>query len=246
MKRLWSRLSVGVASLACGAALFSACAHNDSSLFIKEVLAPQPVVPGSACLYTNDPTQPFVSSGVLDVALSSTYSAFFLIGSQLQSKGDFDRNKTETSRVSIQGATVRITNSAGNELKSFTTLTTTTIDPSASASSPTYSPVGAEILDPDTVTKYAASDARKGRVRLVTYTKFFGVTLGGAHVESDEFEFPIDVCSGCLIYCNPTATSTVPCQYRDFQVECHACEGLGIAACKAVCDACSPPDAGTD
>jgi hypothetical protein len=86
--------------------------------------------------------------------------------------------------------------------------------------------------------------------RLVVYVKFFGTTLGGQYVESDNFEFPVDVCAGCLIVfsnadvnpndkfpnCqgNPSAmnqTVTVPCSGQDGAVDCQACKGYS-----AFCD----------
>ena len=41
--------------------------------------------------------------------------------------------------------------------------------------------------------------AAGGSVRVVTYTQFFGNTLGGESVQSDNFEFPVDLCQGCLV-----------------------------------------------
>jgi hypothetical protein len=103
----------------------------------------------------------------------------------------------------------------------------------------------------------------QGTSRLVTYTKFFGQTTGGDYEESDEFEFPVDICFGCLVGFsaadeNPlepepncalaaasgTATSLpVPCVIgQDAVVDCSACQGF------AVCRGAAPTpttDAGT-
>jgi hypothetical protein len=87
-----------------------------------------------------------------------------------------------------------------------------------------------------------------GRVRLVTYARFFGNTLGGRYVESDEFEFPVDVCKGCLIAFTPqdinpaypvpnclgngalgtsTAQQSLPCKPgQDLPIDCIQCQAI--------------------
>ncbi len=48
-----------------------------------------------------------------------------------------------------------------------------------------------------------------GYVRFVTYVRFFGVTLGGRSVETNELEFPVDVCADCLVnYTNGLGSNT--------------------------------------
>ncbi len=251
MKRVWRHVLTGVSALAVGGGAIAACAHDDSTLFIRNVLAPQLVSPGQVCTYTNDPTQPAISTGKLDVAFSHHYDAQFLVGSQIVPRGNPSKPATETSYLSIQGAVVRITDAQGNELKSFTRLTSATIDP-ASGGAPSYAVLGTTILDQATVESPAVLGAVvTGEVkRLVSYVHFFGQTFGGQSVESGEFAFPVDVCLGCLItfsaqdvrhlcYDPPvncygnTATSTgattlpVPCNPgQDFPIDCQQCPGV--------------------
>jgi len=259
MKRIWGFVFGGTILAAGGAVALSACAHDDSTIFVRSVLAPQFVAPGTGCFYTADPTQPFIPSGVFDTELRSGYEATFLVANQLVPRGDPTAPQTETSYVNIQGAVIQVNNSdgtlaaSGNTPNPFTRLASVVIDP-AQGTTPGFAPVSvSDVIPPQVATALgglAIGDVR----RLVVYIKFFGDTLGGQYVESDNFEFPVDVCAGCLIgfsladvnsnYASPNCygnaasmsqSVTVPCSLEDFTVDC--------AACKAYLGACDPPAA---
>jgi hypothetical protein len=64
------------------------------------------------------------------------------------------------------------------------------------------------VIDSSTVAAVKQANAmqlgpRHGNVRVVVHVRFFGSTLDGTPVESDEFEFPVDICQGCLIQFSP-------------------------------------------
>jgi hypothetical protein len=200
MKRVWKHAVVGLMATGGTIAMAPGCTHDNSTLFVYEVLAPQLVATGQSCVYTSDPGQIRISQGTLDVALRDEYDAEFLLASQLIPLGDPTSAKIETQYFQVQGAVVRITDADGNDLKSFTRLASATIPPST-GSAPSYAPIGMIILDHDTILSADVQNAvRSGQhKRLVTYTRFFGVTLGGTYVESGEYEFPVDVCYTCLI-----------------------------------------------
>ena len=65
MKRLWGHILAGGLLLGGAAAVSTACVKDNSTVFIFDVLAQQLVSPGSQCLFTTDPTQPYISAGVL-------------------------------------------------------------------------------------------------------------------------------------------------------------------------------------
>jgi hypothetical protein len=248
MMRVWGHLGVGRLRLGAAVAAVPACAHNDSTLFVQSVLQAQPVSQGSTCSFTSDPKQPSISSGFLDVAFRNQYDAAFLLGNQMVSESNSQQLQTETSIITVQGAVVRVTDAAGAQLSTFTRLASTTIYPS-SGTTPGYAPIEVTIIDSSSTTgnpNVMSTVAGGGFARLVTYVKFFGNTLGGKSVESDEFEFPVDVCLGCLISfpasdvnasllpvlnCGNGATSTtstapIPCVAgQDSQIECSACLG---------------------
>ncbi len=269
MKRVWGHLLAGLALLAGGAAIVTACVHDDSSIFVNQVLAPQLVTPGTACTFTSDPTQPYLTEGALDTALKQQYTAVFLIANQIVPRGDPTQPQTETSDVVIHGAIVRITDSSGNALngpKGYTQLGTVTIPP-AQGNTPSYAAIAMTILDQATVELPSVLGAvmQGGTRRLLTYTKFFGQTLGGDSVETGEFEFPVDVCFGCLISfsaadmdpalptpncVNAGSTSTataslpVPCvPGQDDVIDCSECVGV-FPACSGVVAPSAIPDAG--
>jgi hypothetical protein len=256
MKRVWAHVLAGVSLLAGAGIVMPACVHNDSSLFVQDVLQSQFVTAGQTCDFTTDPTQPAIPSGILDVALRDTYNPWFLLGNQLVSQSNSQQLQTETSIITVQGAVVKITDSAGNQLNTFTVLGTTTVYP-ATGTTPGYAPISVTTIDAPTAVAATAGLAKGATVRLVTYTQFFGNTLGGEAVQSDDFEFPVDLCSGCLVLfsaaddnpsmafpqpnCNlasaaaasgtgTTSSLPSPCTLgQDLMTDCSQC--LGNAAC---------------
>lgn len=207
MKRVLGHCLAGLSLLSGGIALMSACAHDDSSLFVQSVLFPTPVAAGQACVYTADPNQTFLPRGELDVAFRLQYDAFFLLGDQMVAQANAQQLQTETSSIDIQGAIVKNTDAAGNVLDSFTSLTSGTVYPS-SGTIPGYLATSATIASQKAVSALTAQEAGNlksgGSTTLVTYVKFYGYSLGGTYVESNDFEFPITVCDGrysenCLI-----------------------------------------------
>jgi hypothetical protein len=267
MKRVWGHLLAGVSLLCGGVAVMSACKHNDSTLFVQSVLAAQPVSAGAQCSFTSDPTQAHISSGALDIGFRTEYDPTYLIGNQSVPEVNSQQLQTETDIITVQGAIVRITDAAGNQLNTFTRLAAATVYPS-SGSVPGYSPITVTTIDSTTIMNNAnllANTANGGHTRLVTYVKFFGQTLGGNSIESEEFEFPVDVCLGCLVqftgadddpnFAQPnceraagnTATSSSlpsPCvQGQDFGVDCSLC--LALPVCQgALAGQVITPDAG--
>lgn len=270
MKRVWGHVLAGVTLLAGGVALMASCSkHDDSSLFVDGVLSQPLVNPGQQCLFTDDPTQPVISSGVLDIGLRTEYDAEFLLGNQLVPQVNSQQLQTETDIIDVQGAVVTIDDSAGNQLAQFTRLSATVVYPS-SGGVPGYAPLSLTIVDQGTISADTALQANVtsgGITRLVTWSKFFGYTSGGDYVESDNFEFAVDVCYGCLVVFsaadeNPnkplpncllaaanssTATSVAsPCVVgQDSAVDCAQC--LSDAVCQGAGGAIVPvTDGGTE
>jgi len=278
MNRVCSTLVSGTMLLMGGAVAVAACEHDDSTIFVKQVLAPQLVTPGQICTFTSDPTQAYITSGILDdqfawdfqanLPRTDGYSAEFLVGNQLVPQGNPTTPTTETSFVNIQGATVKVTDSDGNTLNNFTRLTASTISP-ASGGTPSYAPFDLLIVDTKVSIPKLIAAGKLGNgaaARVVTFVQFFGKTLGGDQVESNTFEFPVDICDGCLVsfsatdikYCGGlvnclgagSATSTtqpVPCSPgQDLPIDCSQCQGLAV--CNPNADICAnfAPGAVTD
>lgn len=238
-----------------GGVVGSACADNNSTIFIRQVQGPT----AGQCTYTADPSALALGVGVLDVMLASQYRAALLVGNQMVQRGQPDMAKAETSRVSLTEAEVRVEDSAGNEIKSFTVPGNGFVDP-GSGTTPGWGVFMTILIDPatskvigDTYFK-DKSQRSSGVLRTVAVVKVFGQTLGGTDVESGEFRFPIEVCYGCLVSFPPErtdptylptpncqkctdSTATEPCLFgQDAWVDCCACKGILGAAGEVLCE----------
>jgi hypothetical protein len=196
----------------------------------------------------------------------SEYNPTYLIGNQSVAEVNSQQLATETNIITVQGAVVTITDAAGNQLNSFSRLAAATVYP-ASGAVPGYAPITVTTIDSATIQNDTALQnnvAANGTTRLVTYVKFFGQTTGGNTIESDTFEFPVDVCKGCLVSfsstsddpalpqpnCRGAASSSTslpsPCiKGQDFGFDCSLCQSN--AACQgALAGVAIVPDAGAD
>jgi hypothetical protein len=197
MKRIWGR---ALAAMAVSVVAISACVSNDGSLFIQGVLAPPTAGADGTCVYTTTATGPFISVGTLDVALGSQYIPTLLVANQLVERGASTQSRVETNRVQLQGAIVRVTSAAGAELRSYTVPSAGFVDVSTGGT-PGYGAVSTVLVDSDTVNslRQQLGGVGSGLIRLLVYVKVYGVTLGGTHVETGEYQFPVNACFGCLV-----------------------------------------------
>jgi hypothetical protein len=264
MKRFFGHALAGLALLGGAGMIIAACSHDNSSIFVQDVLAPQLVTTGNLCTFTAQTTQPVLSSGVLDLAFLSEYNPTYLVGNQLVPEVNSQQLMTETDVVNISSATVIIQDTTGKQLATFTRETASTIYPS-SGGVPSYAPITVTTIDSTTVQTYAAALAAKGgTVRFETLVSFNGQTLGGDNVTTGYFAFPVDICEGCLISfsatdvrsgcavpnCLNAGTSSAalesPCvPGQDIAIDCSLC--LGIKDCQGAVQtspACSEGDGG--
>ncbi len=257
MKRsVWVQLLTGFAAIATTGGLIAACAHDDSTVFVRGVQAPPATMTGGVCTFTADPGGAFLSTGVLDIAFTGGYSAEVLVGSQLISQANHDQIRTESASITLQGAIVRLTDASGTQIKSFTSLSSGFVLP-GNGSTASYGDTAVTLIDPATSDLLRATLPAHGSKLILAFFKIFGQTLGGTSVETDEFQFPINVCNGCLVVfpsgsqdnalamvenkpnCKGTGATTTmittPCiSGQDVPVDCRTCQGL------AVCDPATP------
>lgn len=209
MKRLLGQtLAVVVAGL-LATALTPACAENNQSIFVRMAIAPPQNRQNNSCLYTDDPSQAFMSEGVLDVAVRDSYEAHLLVGSQLIGRGAANATRAEPNRIQLQGAVVRVTDPNGGAIAEFTSPSTAFLDPQDNNSA-SYSPFVLTGLDAATVSSLRDQIAPGQTRRVIANIKPFGTTLGGVEVEGGEFQFPITVCNRCLIDFSTGDDPTVP------------------------------------
>lgn len=171
------------------------CADNESSIFVRQVMQ----LSAPACKTTGDPTAPSLLYGVLDVgaAKQAGYQATLLVGNHLVPRGSQQQIRTETARVNLRGAVVRIEDANGNTLQNYTLDATGFVDPGTDTQ-PGWGLLSTTLIPPGTPA-----------LNWVTVrVKVFGQTLGGKDVESDELTFPINLCYGCLVD-YPDAANTI-------------------------------------
>ncbi len=228
MNRLCARALTTTALAALAGVVFPACSHDDASLFIRFVIAPT-----TNCTYTQDATQAFLPIGRADAALLGAYSPAVLVGNQLTARASADDVRAETSRVNIQGAVVKVVDPTdGSVQMDATVLSSGTIDPGTGAA-PSYAPIQVTMLNAAALAHFDPKNTAAGSKLAVAYVKVFGQTLGGQSLESNEFQFPIQVCHGCLV--KLTSTCSIPpaagssaslpvcVQGQDQTVDCSAC-----------------------
>jgi hypothetical protein len=203
MKRIVGRCLM-LAALPIGAlALTPACAQNDQSIYIRDTLAPPTNRQNNECVYLPDPTAPFLPEGILDVAARDSYTVNLLIGSQLAPRGDTAALRTESNRAHLNGAVVTVTDTVGGQIGAFTATGTGFVDPQQNNTA-AFGILSVTAIDVVTAQKIASSlptnaDGTKGVKLVLANIKAFGTTLGGVDIESGAYQFPIRVCSGCLI-----------------------------------------------
>jgi hypothetical protein len=209
MNRLWAHIWAASFSTCLGGMFLPACAHDDSTLYVQQVVFPPTPANQQGCLYqAPNTTSPGEFRGALDVSLASAYSPVVIVGNQMVPRGDGTQARTETNRVQLRGAVVRVTDSAGNQISTFTSLTEGVIDP-ASGVTPGLGQAALTIVDPATADALRQSlPNRSARKTILTFFKVFGQTLGGVYVESGEFQHVVDVCSGCLVVFPSDAVDT--------------------------------------
>src|ERR1700722_16809754 len=157
MKRLWGHILAGGLLLGGAAAVSTACVKDNSTVFIFDVLAQQLVSPGSECLFTTDPTQPYISAGVLDIGFRDTYFAEFLVGNQIVPQGNPSTPQTETSYVHLTSAVVTVSDIEGNQLANFSEIVGGEALPPAQGTTPSFEPIGLTIVDEATINKISSS-----------------------------------------------------------------------------------------
>jgi hypothetical protein len=221
-----SRTWICLAGLTAGLAVSAVgCVPNESSLFVQGVLA----LESGDCTASPDPGARMLANGVMDTLLTRRYEAALLVGNQMVPRGSADQIRTETARVSLRGAEVRVSDTLGNNLDEFSVDGTGFVDP-ASGTSPGYGVLFATLIPQPT----GLDD------NVIATVKVFGRTLGGREMESGELAFPIHICSGCLIsyptdaddtaqpgyQCTRAADSALdqPCFFgQDELVDCRLC-----------------------
>lgn len=192
MKHLWKGAIPLVLVGAVAAPIGPGCVQAEAPFFIRsaKALSCDEITVDSADL----------GRGRMDVRYACSYSAVLELGNQLVKRGDETKLQIETSRISVTAFDVEILDAGGSAITNstgaaaaFTFASTGFIDPSSSGN-PGYGLASALLVDGATAQTLAA----QGGGTIIARITAHGRTLGGNDLTSRPFDFPIDVCVGCL------------------------------------------------
>ena len=188
-----------------GAAALGAmgCAEDQSMLFVRQAQARVPSGT-SGCTADNSPSSLVITDGTLDLAFRTEYTAALLVGNQLVARGNSSQLRTETSRVQIEGAEVRLEDGEKVEWGPYTVPGSGFVDP-ATGSAPSFGLTETILLGSAYGNELAKNFDRRVVKRLTSVVKILGKSLGGASIQSGEWRFPLSVCYGCLVVFPPDA-----------------------------------------
>lgn len=163
---------------------------DEKSLFLVGVVPLDP----SNCIAKADANAALVAEGVWDLAFTSSYTTFLLVGNQLLRAG-----VSETERVSLRSAEITLTSADGTVLQKYASVGTGFID--ATTSSAGYAVMSINVI-PATL---ALNQAVQNEKLLIAKIRVLGEALNGTPMTSSELDFPIRVCTGCLVEYPPEA-----------------------------------------
>ncbi len=249
-----SRLLALTGAIALTGAYASGCKESESEFFIKGVASFQ-----GTCTAQAQADQILLFEGVLDATFQRDYNAALLFGNQLAQvdRVPDEKIRTETSRIVVQSAevSIEVPDDSGEVrlVKSYSVPVSGFANPTRSGE-PGYGLVSVPLVDAATGIQLAAT----GRpIKVNSKVKLYGRSLGGDDVHSNEFNFVVTICRGCLVSYDPTlndagaasspncllpstsAPSAVPCQIgQDSPVPCALC-----ISTNAYCQCANPTSA---
>jgi hypothetical protein len=165
-----------------------ACVDTNSTVFVRQVQASDA---GDDCVVKSDPSALFRASGFLDTSIGDGgYQAVMLIGNQLVERGDNEQLKPETGRVQFFEVEAELLDASGGSLGSTFFQTVSGFADPATGTEPGYGLVGATLIPGSMSAGLSGTVVSRVIVR--------GTTLGGSEVETGFWDFPVEVCNGCL------------------------------------------------
>jgi hypothetical protein len=262
------RRSSAVTLLAAAAAVLpSACAKDDSSIFIAGVLLP--TASSMICTYTPQATPTFLLRGTIDAAFAGEYVGVLQVENQLVARGNPNTLKTETSYVQLYDAEVQVLDPTQSMavLKQYSVPVSGFL-PVGMAGQPGLGASSVVMVDAATVQAKGAQAGAPGGLeqQVVSSVVLRGRTLGGLEVHTQEFLFPISIsyatsctttpgtaCVGGMsttsstLLCTPGQDGSLSCQQVAAslgvcgRLECDLLAGKSLLA-SAHCPAHSPVD----
>lgn len=227
------------------AAFSAGCEDSNQSFIILGSLVGVPQQTGG-CNFQVDSDLLLRASGQLDLTLARSYRAPLAVENQLIIRRDELNARAESNYGVFTSVDVRTLDAAGATVSAFTT----TVTQSVVAPGVQRAVVFTDMLDPNLMNKLAGELKYRESRDFVTYVKLHGRTSGNKEVVTDEFQYPIRVCNGCLVTFPPASRDAsiarpnclsaeqpdeeAPCSIgSDDRVDCRFCRGV------AACDPCT-------
>lgn len=189
LNKLHSTLSLAAATMVSVISL-GGCVEDRTTLFIAGVYS---FAGETTCEVEVSLTANQLAAGFYDPGTGAPYQMYLLVANGIQPLGDNDTLRPETSRIVIEGAVIRVTESLGGAgVTEFTQNLGFVVNPDDSED-PGLAAVGIPAIPagmglPDN--------------EYTIFVSVFGETLGGIDVESSEFAFPVTVQSGGALTCD--------------------------------------------
>jgi hypothetical protein len=188
-----------------GGLLASACADNESSVFIYVNKAPtvSTDAPGT-CTFECEPEGEFLGRGTVDVLFPQpSFPGHLVVGNQVITQKVATKLRTETSRIQLYEAEVRVSDVGGNALTysdgsevAYVYPLSGSIDPADTGGSG-WGCATVPLLDGGALDSARARALAQGDFDVISTVIVRGRTLGGQELESGEWAFPINICVGC-------------------------------------------------
>jgi hypothetical protein len=173
------------------AALFSACADSGASVVILHNQ-----VPGAGCVIGDDPNAPYRGRGLIDTAETSGY----LFTPVVQSRAQEIKGDPGARLIQLQGAEVELETQPGllastRPWPKFTSRFSGSVSPGGTSG------LAFTVLNKEHLADLAATGLLSPvqRATVIAHIVVFGV-MDDQDVESEPFQYPIEVCAGCLAY----------------------------------------------
>src|SRR5882724_3822641 len=164
---------------------------DEKSLFVVGAESPG----GSDCLVKGDMSAKLLDQGVWDLAFTTSYTAFLLVGNQLLKAG----SATENERVSLNSAEVTLIAADGSVVSEYSAVGTGFVD--AATGPAAYGTMSVALIPAE----LGLTASAQGPQLLVAKIRVLGEASDGTKLTSGELDLPIKVCTGCLVQYPPSA-----------------------------------------
>lgn len=196
-------------TLIVGLGLLTGCAPGNPGLVILNVVAPD-----EQCVY--DVGNPQQTGGVWDLSAGTGYAVAVRYGNQLIDLGNSGTTgppRANPNVIDVQEVEVEIRDTAGAPLglgglpNPYTVPAGGGVIPSSDGSTAGEGVGSVQLIPPVYVDGLTGLEGGQ----IIVSFRAIGTTLGGAEVVSNEFDYPITLCNGCLFGCAMDDEGTAQC-----------------------------------